>query len=492
MDEIDLDINNYTIPDLLTILNNDNPTIDDVKKFTDNKIKEYKDNTELVEFVKKMKKKLIDHVESMYTTTSGDKNLTSLKVFNTDVKKGNMNPDITNTINRVVNVDSFYRQTIDENNANTDNFTFRLSEPINNVLSLTLMSVELPYSWYTFTYAKGTTGMVISTLMTNDTGEVKRFEVTIPDGNYTNFSLMAAVQQKLNSALSEILNADGQTYTTWWILEQDAVTGCVKFVPQANIVTLMIDGFPSTGLYYFPNDIKILWFDVSYDTEVLMNSTINSNLGWLLGFRYESTVLFKSNDSIAPITVIAPSLINTYGTRYIIMKLNDYKSNRLNNGLISNDNNDNRQIELPNYLTANIQQSQFTYNKKVVKVHANAPRQLTSKQLYTINAISEHNISSSTRIRTTAFNDPDIFAKIPVKPGPAWSTYSTTNTIVNNAPGTMFIEYSGPLQKNIRDYFGPVDIATFTVTLYDDKGNLLGLNGMDWSFTLNAKCLYSY
>jgi hypothetical protein len=187
--------------------------------------------------------------------------------------------------------------------------------------------------------------------------------------------------------------------------------------------------------------------------------------------------------------------MNTNGTKYIIMKLNDYKSNRINNGLITNNNNTNELIQLPSYLSSNIQQSKYTYNKNIVKTFANAPRQLTSKQLYTINSISEHNISSITKVRITPFNDSDIFAKIPLKQGPVWSSYNTTtniNSIINNGPGNMFIEYSGPLQKNVRDYFGPVNISSLSVSLYDDKGQLLGLNGMDWSFTLNAKCLYSY
>jgi hypothetical protein len=483
-EEFDLDINNYTIPDLLSIMDQDEPTIESVKQFTDNKIKQYENNPELIEFFKEMKDKLIQHLDQQFTTkSSSDKDKISVKVFNTEIKKGEMNPDITNTIQRVINIDSFYRETIEVDNQNTDNYTVRLTEPVNNVLSLTLMSVEIPYSWYTFTSAKGTTGIVISTL--NGSNEIVTYQENIPDGNYTNFSLMAEVELLLNTKLSSILNADDQTYTVWWSFEQDPITGLLNIIPQSNI-----SGGVTT---YFPYDIKLLWFDVSYDTEVLINASINSNLGWLLGFRYESTMLYKSSTDDAPITIIAPSLINTTGTKYIIMKLNDYKSNRINNGLITNNNNKNDQISLPRYLTSNIQQSKFTYNKGVVKAFANAPRQLTSKQLYTINAISEHNISTITRIRIAPFNDSDIFAKIPVKQGSLWSSYSSgTNTIVNNGPGNLFIEYSGPLQKNIRDYFGPVDISTFGVSLYDDKGQLLGLNGMDWSFTLNAKCLYSY
>jgi hypothetical protein len=35
-------------------------------------------------------------------------------------------------------------------------------------------------------------------------------------------------------------------------------------------------------------------------------------------------------------------------------------------------------------------------------------------------------------------------------------------------------------------------MTSFSVSLYDDKGMILGLNGMDWSFTIIAKSIYQY
>jgi hypothetical protein len=47
----------------------------------------------------------------------------------------------------------------------------------------------------------------------------------------------------------------------------------------------------------------------------------------------------------------------------------------------------------------------------------------------------------------------------------------------------------GTLQRNRRDFAGPVDILNLTITLRDDKGNLLGLNGHDWSCSLEFETL---
>ena len=58
--------------------------------------------------------------------------------------------------------------------------------------------------------------------------------------------------------------------------------------------------------------------------------------------------------------------------------------------------------------------------------------------------------------------------------------------------GTLLVEFSGSLQDNIRTYFGPVNIDRMHVKLLDDKGNVLNLNGADWSITLISENLYQY
>jgi len=41
-----------------------------------------------------------------------------------------------------------------------------------------------------------------------------------------------------------------------------------------------------------------------------------------------------------------------------------------------------------------------------------------------------------------------------------------------------------------RTYFGPVTIEKLRITLYDEYGRVIDLNGMDWSFSLSFVCLY--
>ena len=45
---------------------------------------------------------------------------------------------------------------------------------------------------------------------------------------------------------------------------------------------------------------------------------------------------------------------------------------------------------------------------------------------------------------------------------------------------------------NERNYFGPVSIQRLKISLVDYLGNLVNLNGHDWSFTLKVEELYEY
>jgi hypothetical protein len=111
------------------------------------------------------------------------------------------------------------------------------------------------------------------------------------------------------------------------------------------------------------------------------------------------------------------------------------------------------------------------------QVLPSAPRTLTQSQIYTINEIIKNN-DRNTNYRATAPTTTDVFALIPVKSG------MTT--------GRTYVEFSGSLQDNKRTYFGPVNIDRMRVRLLDDKGNILNLNGAEWSISIISENLYQY
>ena len=91
------------------------------------------------------------------------------------------------------------------------------------------------------------------------------------------------------------------------------------------------------------------------------------------------------------------------------------------------------------------------------------------------------------RLRAEGGDTSNVFAKIPIKHQTDWANYSNgQSNMKEDGPGKLIVEMGGTLQKNKRIYFGPVTLYKLSVSIYDDHGNLLGLNNQNWSFTLEA------
>jgi hypothetical protein len=214
----------------------------------------------------------------------------------------------------------------------------------------------------------------------------------------------------------------------------------------------------------------------------------------------------------------AGAILDLNGTKYLILVIDDYNQNHVNNSLVSISQFSNT-LKMPTYYspdlpytcitpaqqgnnltelvngvvtqslfdnqTANAQnglliagkyQEDYTSTQIVLP---SAPRTLTNAQLYTINSINNNN-NNLTNYLAKAPTSSDILAIIPVK------------TSVGVPTGTLLVEFSGSLQDSERTYFGPVNIERMAIKLLDDKGNILNLNGNDWCVSLIAECLYQY
>jgi hypothetical protein len=274
-------------------------------------------------------------------------------------------------------------------------------------------------------------------------------------------------------------------------INQDSYTGrCkIRIKPGFDVTKILLpNGNPfDTGEY---PKCKIGFVFHSVD----LKTTINYNLGWIMGFRLPTLIIdtyLTTEARTEDIIVDSDAIIDTAGTKYIILKLDDYKANRLNKSLVCINSKQDSTIPLPSYYNKSL--SQFQTSANTINVLPQAPRTLTSKQIFTINSISDNRIDVTNQ-RLKSPDVSDIFAKIPIKKATEWGTVNADGfySALDNGPGKLIIEFSGPLQLNVREYFGPVNMTSFAVSLYDDKGMLLGMNGLDWSFTLIAKHIYQY
>jgi hypothetical protein len=394
--------------------------------------------------------------------------------FNVPVAQDSLNPNLKNTISRFVNLDSQFRQITSGVESSSTDYTLDLSDPLTNVLSIRMYSYQIPYCWYVIDTVYGNTCFWITA--TKD-GVVYNVPVTVPPGNYT--------PTQFTETLNTILNG---------LFPPSPADPYVVYNTNNGKLTLNLYGGAYPGLTIDgtsiipPFDIDettiITFFDYTAQLQCETNCVnksfyLNQTLGWIMGFR-------------APFVNVNPSgntgvgIVDLNGTKYLILVIDDYNQNHVNNGLVSITEYSNV-LKLPSYYSPDLPFTCLSatpndginseYTKTQIMLPS-APRTLTNSQLYTINEINR-NRNNNTNHRAKAPTSTDILAMIPIKP-------------TGLSTGSLIIEFSGSLQDNIRTYFGPVNIDRMRVKLLNDKGNVLNMNGADWCVTLICDCLYQY
>ena len=425
----DFNTQNYTANELMNLFFDKhipNITLEDInskaKELSD---KAYEDNNnELVNFIKESQDILI---KNLLTDNEKDTDY----VFNTSLMKGTMNPNYQQIITRFTNIDSQYKEIIETNNSNTTNYIFEFTETLSKVISINLYSLELPYAWYTFDAAYGTDVLMINNIS---------YQIT--EGNYSPNDIMI----ELNSIF-----IDNNLDISASIIQSSGKT--------------KLENKTSTN-------INFIFYDET--NHVFENARKNSNLGWMLGFR-TSEIVISANSSI-----ISDAIVNTWGTRYIIMAVDDFNNNQTNKALIGVSRPFNK-FSLPTLPEeVNLVSTGIASNSNVAR-QITTLKNIPNAYLDSYNSINEDLYAK----HDSRYDSPiisNIFAKIPIKKQYHWKDNQSY----------PIIEFSGVLQNNERTYFGPVDITRMKVTLYDDKGRVLNLNGLDWSFSLVTKHVYQY
>jgi hypothetical protein len=589
MTTIDTNVSNYTLSELMAIIDIDDVNPDEIVENTNYFIKKYKTkNPKLAVFFQEVQSQLLQYAQGLEpesdedtegkiivegfgnmsndaiypsgdkqisdwyqneNLTQSDKNQTNkitnrqqkIQVFgnqyvpmnreqiattdtyNLPVKQDSLNPNLKNTIKRFINLDSQFRQYTSGIDSISTDYTCDLSDTLKNTLSLSLYSYQITFSWYAIDNAYGNTCFWIYDIATNNT-----VAISVPAGNYSQIGFI----DTLNSS-----------FTAAGFISFPAVTGYtvpVNYNSNSGIITLYLLGgvWQETGnptnTFTISESTQIIFYDFTGTLRCNINcfsknnSYFNNTLGWLMGYRLPYLSVDPSGNK-------ATSILDLTGPKYLILVIDDYNQNHVNNSLVSISQFNNT-IKLPGYPTDipytcipasltnnlnelvdgvtldsllnnqsfNAQNGSFTpgnpssYFNTISNVNGlliggkyqqeytntqialpSAPRTLTNAQLHSINSINNNN-NNLTNYLSKAPTSSDILAIIPVK----------TSTGVPT--GSLLVEFSGSLQDNVRTYFGPVNIERMAVKLLDDKGNVLNLNGNDWCVTLIAECLYQY
>jgi len=259
---------------------------------------------------------------------------------------------------------------------------------------------------------------------------------------------------------------------------------------------------PNINKIFTATDYKLVFYDtISFvkcfvGAKGVQNTTWDSTLGWILGFRNstyyklnqpDGTYILSGNINNV-VTVISDTAVSTNLYNYFLICLDDYNLNHLNDGLVTITGQDTS-VSLPSYADRSNFQCDPTTNKLTYNANSTSANdknsQLTQNQLYSItqkanakNATTSNILGgqSATSYGRGPFSE-DVFAVIPMK-------------LAGLQNGSYFVEFGGTLQNNNRYYFGPVNIHRMKVRLISDKGNTVDLNGTNWSFSFLCQQLY--
>jgi len=459
------------------------------------------------------------------------------------VAQGTMNPVLRNTLTRIVNIDSQFRQsafpyTVDPASpTSATSFTVVLTEPLTNVTSLKLNSINIPYTWYTVDSSVGNNVMYVDL----NTGVNGVHTITVANGNYSPVELVGAVRRQigLNTYLSGNIDISYNTvsglcffmnYTTRvisftfydaaMIYAGRAAGGCRQSTKLNNslgwllgfrnsnyydgvVMDNMANGALPSGYNRDLNTFEVygMVYMVLGVTDAMVaaasataadggRSLVSQVADGILGLYSDNN---PANDLSAGVGWIrGEAIVDCYGPQYFLLIIDDFNHSRVNSGVVGI-GEVSTSLATPTHFNANLPDATKCVDdtsdvrngmKKQKLVVPTVPRSLTFSQIYSLNQITANRGGSgANKNREMGPKTSDVFAVIPLRTG---------GGVTGLSIGQHYVDSGPTLLSNQRAYFGPVVINKLRVTLRDDKGHIVNLHGNDWSFSLVTEELYEF
>tara|TARA_B100000963_G_C22639479_1_gene679554 strand:+ start:4553 stop:5989 length:1437 start_codon:yes stop_codon:yes gene_type:complete len=385
-------------------------------------------------------------------------------VFVKPVKPDNiLNGLEKNTYDNMMNIDTRYMVSYNfEDNyskalENKNNMIVKLTQPVNNVVELSLNSIQLPYTFYNISEKRNNNYFYI--YLNSDSNSV--YEIRLEDGHYENVdNLLTEINNKIN---------DNGLDTNEIYFEMNNNTKKIKIVNTSS------------------DDIHFEFFQSNNNSDFGSGNNNNYSqlqkcLGWFLGCRnIQSTPDFISSDqdSISLIVEVkkpsSPHIFQAMpmvpNQKYFILCIDDFTKSQ----------NDKNLIEINN-MSSKIKPKIYPMDDKNMNCitcdnDSNYQGKYTKAEKYSQIEILKNQRNNSNIAHSENINVNQVLAIIPFDTSSA--KFSTTLSFNNELY----------LKKN-RKYFGPVDITKIKFTLYDDYGDVIDFNGYNWNFSLVATSLY--
>jgi len=369
---------------------------------------------------------LIEHPKQQFVYTQ-----------NSDYFPGKLNPLEKRTLTRNLSIDTLFRtQTNNKtNNSKSTDFIYVLPEPLNNVTSVKLTSMELPQMWYDFASANYSNQMTINLYNmagVNDKNGVRIINIShtirLPEGNYDSASFPLAMNNYFNNVNNglQLLIVEVNALTSNTIIRtQNPITE-----PLSLLWVYQSDSYYHSPRFYFEID-----FSVKEDPSMLFCKT----MGWTLGFRHPFYTVDIHNSYIDA-TVVSPSFVQIDMSGAIFNNTVNYQ------GYLRSESSFGSNIT--NYVFLDV--DDFNNN-------------------FPTNTIISANSMNSTYLGN------NILARI---------------TLTSNA-FTIFIDTAQSHVFKKREYFGPIKLEKMRIRLLNKYGDVIDLMDNDYSFLLEITQLYT-
>lgn len=476
----ELDIQNYDLKSIQKIYNQVSSSNLFLNDYTLLDVEEIKKKVHMY-FLQKYNHKHIDYIQSFVDATAtelinklfekngnkpGNTQMVGVKNVIKDERK--LNPSFFQETYRIVNIDSMYRNHLWLTNEVYDsktstNMTITLNDMLDNVTTLELTNVCIPFTFYNIDPGYGNHYFYIQETSNPETTLTK---IEISGGNYDNSTLIANINTSLTNASFTDVDFSLNTMTNKVTVENTSNTTSYDLIFYDYLDTNENENFSNEKVNALSADVQ---------------SKLNNNLGWILGFRnldYSNNCLEYTISTNATLTT--ESLCFIPHTKYFIIVIDDLNKNQTNKGLvqISNErpfiNKTTHYKDVINDLSLNCLKQKVTmeeYRKMTT-------RQITKNELYSALQINNYRSTFSEKNSKLDANlISNVFAVVP---------FENKSLLWGSSI------FTSDKNKFKRKYSGPVNISKMNVKLLDDRGNLLNLNGAEWSFSMISTHLYQH
>jgi hypothetical protein len=291
-------------------------------------------------------------------------------------------------------------------------------------------------------------------LLPMDSGVTDTILITLDAGTYTREQLLTSLNTKLGASM-----ANGSLVS-------------VKTVSQDEYIQIYLN----VNKTYTSTDYKLVFYDpYSFvrgfsGNNNLRNTSWDSTLGWVLGFHASTEYDLSLLSTITGDNVVS---INMYN--YFMILLDDYNHNHMNDGIVTTTKQET-DVRAPSYTNRTNNRLDPVTGNELASNTSTSGTQLTQRQVYASQAVIEQKKTQTSTLKYASGPfAKNVFGLIPLK-------------IAGMQNNSVFVETG--IKDQERSYFGPVNIQRMSVKLLNDKGEIVDLNGANWSFSFICEQLY--